>query len=116
MLYDEAAGILFTGDTFYLGALYAHFDCPQFGRSDLEKYRATLERLVAMLPDSVMLYCSHNDFMVPIGKLREAADLMARLGDDLEAGAPNAGHQYLEDGNVLRETPGDGFSIVYAER
>ena len=53
MLYDEENKILFTGDTFYLGALYAHFDCDEFGHGSVEQYCETMKRLAAEIPEDV---------------------------------------------------------------
>ena len=116
MLYDEAGKILFTGDTFYLGALYAHFACDQFGHSDIRQYQQTMERLRHLIPADVKLYCSHNDFITHAGRLGETADLLHAIIEDgnRESGEVNLGHQYLEEGRMLNERFGDGFSVVYA--
>lgn len=116
MLYDQAGKILFTGDTFYLGALYAHFACDQFGRSDIRVYQETMERLRREIPSDVNLYCSHNDFITHAGRLGEAADLLASIlrEGETESAAVNKGHQYLEEGRMLNERFGNGFSVVYA--
>lgn len=116
MLYDEAGKILFTGDTFYLGALYAHFACDQFGHSDLRQYEKTMRKLQKLIPEDVKLYCSHNDFITDAGRLGEAADLMQEILSDQkqEGGEVDLGHQYLEEGRLLAEKQGNGFSVVYA--
>lgn len=116
MLYDEAGKILFTGDTFYLGALYAHFACDQFGHSDIYQYQQTMEMLSKKIPEDVKLYCSHNDFITYAGRLREAAELLKAVisEESRESGEVNLGHQYLEEGRMLNERFGDGFSVVYA--
>ena len=115
MLYDEANKILFTGDTFYLGALYAHFDCPEFGRGNLEDYTATMEKLVREIPQDVRLYCSHNDFIAPWSKLQETADALHKIHEGKTSGEHDVsiGHTYLEGGKAITEYPCDGFSIVY---
>jgi len=116
MLYDEVSQILFTGDTFYLGALYAHFACDQFGHSDIRQYQKTMERLQAMIPSDVKLYCSHNEFIADAARLGEAADLLRDIIDEANkaTGEVNLGHQYLEEGRLLNERMGNGFSVVYA--
>lgn len=115
MLYDEVCKILFTGDTFYMGALYAHFNCDQFGRSDIREYYETMTRLRRMIPESVKLYCSHGDFIAPASKLAETADILSAIinGETKATGCVDKGHQYLEDGINLGELTGDGFSVVY---
>lgn len=118
MLYDEENKILFTGDTFYLGALYAHFDCEQFGRSDIREYYETMHRLSLMIPEDVSLYCSHNDFIAPASKLGETAEVLRAIIDEETVPAAekgvSKGHQYLEEENALFEKAGNGFSVVYA--
>ncbi len=116
MLYDADNKILFTGDTFYLGALYAHFDCRQFGHSDIRQYQKTMADLNERIPKDVKLYCSHNDFITYAGRLGEAADLLYSIihEQSKESGEVNLGHQYLEEGRMLNERFADGFSVVYA--
>ena len=115
MLYDEGNKILFTGDTFYLGALYAHFDCDEFGHGSLQQYYETMVRLTAEIPKDVKLYCSHNDFIAGWQKLQETADALADIinGDTAGEREVSIGHTYLEGGKTISEYPCDGFSIVY---
>ena len=117
MLYDEDNKILFTGDTFYMGALYAHFNCAQFGCSDISMYWQTMDRLSREIPEDVQLYCSHNDFIAPAAQLRETAEVLRTIIEkesvpDGEKGV-GKGHQYLEEESILCEKKGDGFSVVY---
>ena len=59
---------------------------------------------------------SHNDFITYAGRLKEAADLLQAVisEESRESGEVNLGHQYLEEGRMLNERFGDGFSVVYA--
>ena len=114
MVYENKNKILFTGDTFYLGALYAHFDCDEFGKSNIENYYQTMNGLPERCPDVKALYCSHNDFIVDPIKISETAsalkDIMNSCADtETET---NTGHTYLEDGTKLREYGFNGFSII----
>ncbi len=115
MLYDRENKILFTGDTFYLGALYAHFDCEEFGRGNLRQYYETMRRLTEEIPEDVKLYCSHNDFIADWHKLSETADALAHILSGQTEGEREVslGHTYLEGGKPISEYPCDGFSIVY---
>lgn len=113
MLYDEREHILFTGDSFYLGALYAHFHCQQFGHGNLQDYYASMNKMCC-LSDVKALYASHNDFIVDPVKLREAADALKSIieGKALAKDGLDRGHTYLEGGRMLTQYPFDGFSIV----
>ena len=50
------------------------------------------------------------------GRLGETADLLNAIirEENKESGEVNLGHQYLEEGRMLNERFGDGFSVVYA--
>lgn len=117
MLYDEKNKLLFTGDTFYPGALYTHFDCVEFGHGNVEEYIASMDRLVREIPEDVSLYCSHNEFIMPWCKLRETAEALHIIKDSkadaLSNGQVALGHTYLEGGKPIAEYPCDGFSVVY---
>jgi len=114
MLYDDKNKILFTGDTFYLGTLYAHFDCDEFGKSNIEDYYKTINGLPERCPNVKSLYCLHNDFIADTIKISETAsalqDIISGCADSETE--TNAGHTYLEDGTKLREYRFNGFSIV----
>ena len=64
MLFDEKNRILFTGDTFYKGALYAHFEGDFYGNSNIQTYYNTISELVKLIPRLNHLYCSHNEPVV----------------------------------------------------
>ena len=115
-LYDEKNKILFTGDTFYMGALYAQFHCDLFGYSDIKQYCETMTRLSREMPEDVRLYCSHEEFIAPSSKLGEAAELLGEIvkaGTDGSEKIAGGEHQYLDAESVLCEREGDGFSVVY---
>lgn len=118
MLHDAENGILFTGDTFYPGALYAHLAGGRFGYSDLKKYRDSLQQLIETLPQHTRLYCGHNEFYAPFSALKEAADLLVSI---LDAGCPvisdpSLGITWTEGGRQISERKGNGFSVIYACR
>jgi len=117
MLYDENNKILFTGDTFYLGAFYAHFDCDEFGKSNVEDYYRTMNCLLERCSDIKALYCSHNDFSADPIKITETAlafkSILCSCSDTEKE--THAGHTYLEDGTKLKEYGFNGFSIITKE-
>ncbi|NCB41007.1 MAG: MBL fold metallo-hydrolase [Clostridia bacterium] len=114
MLFDRKNGILFTGDTFYMATLYAHFDCPEFGKSDLAQYAASLEKVAALGDDLKALYCSHNEFIVEPDQLSQAAKAFRQIIDgELKSGSlVDVAHVYLEEESKIAEYIFDGFSII----
>ena len=54
-LVDAAAGLLFTGDSFYEGTIWLYVP-----ESDLTAFAASIDRLAAMVPDLKKLYAAHN--------------------------------------------------------
>lgn len=114
MLLDRTNGSLFTGDTFYQAALYAHFDCPEFGRSDLNAYLNSMERIQSRIQEVKALYCSHNELIAAPFKVKEAADAFRSIlnGKVMEGLTVDLRHVYLEDGTAIVEYPFREFSIV----
>ncbi len=116
MLFDKENRILLTGDTFYPGALYAHFDNEEFGKFSMEDYISSMEKVSKLIPDLDYLYSSHRDFTAEPIKLKETADALKRIrdkDDTLDYIVVDEGHTYLEDGNTLKEAKFDGFSIIF---
>lgn len=114
MLLDRANRILFTGDSFYLATLYAHFHCQEFGISNLNDYASSLEKIVALGDAVKLLYCSHNEFIAPPAKLAEAAEALRQIIDrKTEEGGPvSIQHLYLEEEGSIKEYFFNGFSII----
>jgi glyoxylase-like metal-dependent hydrolase (beta-lactamase superfamily II) len=52
---DAAAGLLFTGDSFYEGAIWLYVP-----ETDLSAYAASIDRLAAMVPRLKKLHPAHN--------------------------------------------------------
>ena len=63
-LLDSQDALLFTGDTFYPGMMYADFP-----DSDFDEYRKTIRYLMGLLPRVNHLCPSHNEAYVPKGVL-----------------------------------------------
>lgn len=115
MLYDEKYRILLTGDTFYPGTLYAHFENEEFGQFSINDYIASMEKVSELIPNLDYLCCSHRDFTAPPVKLKDTADALRKIaeGAELPERPVDDGHTYLEDGMELKEAVFDGFSIIY---
>jgi len=73
-LLESRDGLLFTGDTFYPGMLYAHFD-----DSDFDAYRQSLQHLVGLLERVSHLCPAHNEAHVPKEMLARAAGAFERI-------------------------------------
>ena len=97
-LLDRENRLLFTGDTFYPAALYAHLP-----GSDFSLYRRTAQRLAKLRDDVDYVLPAHNEPLV-------ASELLVRLRDAFETIAASEGEFVLTDGN--REYSFDGFSIL----
>ncbi len=76
-LLDSRYGLLFTGDTYYPGMMYAHFE-----DSDFDAYRETARCLVDLLPQVNYLCPAHNEAYVP----KEALAQMQTAFDQIVAG------------------------------
>jgi glyoxylase-like metal-dependent hydrolase (beta-lactamase superfamily II) len=73
-LLDARDGLLLTGDTFYPGMLYAHFEGSDFGA-----YRRSLHHLVGLLEGVSHLCPAHNEACVPKVMLAHAADAFEEI-------------------------------------
>ena len=97
-LLDRENRLLFTGDTFYPAALYAHLP-----GSDFALYRQTAQRLAELRDDVDFVLPAHNEPLV-------ASELLVRMRDAFEAIAASEAEFVLTDGN--REYSFDGFSVL----
>ena len=113
MLLDEDNKMLFTGDTYYPGHLYAHFEGDFYRNSDLHAYAATMES-VSLLADSLAsIHPSHNEPVCDPQVLKKAAMALRKLasgeagegerlyGDLSLASLPDSGENV--DGYVIRD-------------
>ncbi|MGD9147728.1 MAG: MBL fold metallo-hydrolase [Anaerolineae bacterium] len=73
-LLDDQDDILFTGDAYYPGMMYAHFE-----DSDFDVYRQSVDSLVKLLPRVRHLSPAHNEAYVPKGALVRMQEAFARI-------------------------------------
>ena len=114
MLYDKDNNILFTGDTFYLGPLYAHFNCREFGVSNINDYYNSIKKIEENYSKTKALYCSHNKFIADfeeISKVKDALEEIITKRLDYKVLEENK-HSYLEDQDKLLEYNFKNFSII----
>ncbi|MGH9389214.1 MAG: MBL fold metallo-hydrolase, partial [Vicinamibacteria bacterium] len=97
-LLDRENRLLFTGDTFYPAALYAHLP-----GSDIALYRQTASRLAELRDDVDFVLPAHNEPLVTSG-------LLVSMRNAFEAIAASEADFVLTDGN--REYAFDGFTIL----
>ncbi|MEE8389199.1 MAG: MBL fold metallo-hydrolase [Anaerolineae bacterium] len=97
-LLDSRDGLLFTGDTFYPGTLYAHFD-----DSDFNVYRRSIEYLVSLLDQVSHLCPAHNEAYVP-------KEILARVLDGFEQII--AGQAAFELQDQVRVYRFEGFGVA----
>jgi glyoxylase-like metal-dependent hydrolase (beta-lactamase superfamily II) len=72
-LLDKRSGLLFTGDTYYPGCMYGHFE-----DSDFAAYRKSIDHLVGL--SEVRALCpAHNDAWVPPEELLRVRQAFAQV-------------------------------------
>ncbi|MCL1805749.1 MAG: MBL fold metallo-hydrolase [Clostridiales bacterium] len=108
MLLDRQAGVLFTGDTVYPAALYAHFDSAEYGKSSVADYAATMASLQELAPSLTKLCCSHNVPVNPPELLPDVAEGFRRIQSGQSEGITGS------DGLIRHNFR--GFSIIISAR
>jgi len=99
-LLDSRNGILFTGDTYYPGMMYAHFE-----DSDFDDYVQTAAALVDLLPQVSYLCPAHNEAYVP----KEALAQMQAAFDQIVADEAPFEPEPEEDARIYRF---EGFGVM----
>jgi glyoxylase-like metal-dependent hydrolase (beta-lactamase superfamily II) len=97
-LLDERNGLLFTGDTFYLGPIYLYRP-----ETDLDAYVLSVKRLAELTPSLQLLLPAHN---VPVA----APDYLPRVLDAIQQVRRGQSKPVSRDGN--REFIFEGFSFL----
>jgi glyoxylase-like metal-dependent hydrolase (beta-lactamase superfamily II) len=102
VLFDRTNGLLFTGDTFYPGAIYLF--TPE---TDFDAYTRSVAKLASLAPQVKLLLPAHN---VPVAEpfyLPRLADAVQQVRDGKAKGRVTDGHL---------EYSFDGFSLLLANR
>lgn len=93
-LLDEKNGLLFTGDTFYLGPIYLYRP-----ETDLDAYVASVRRLAAMAPHLELLLPAHN---VPVADPAYLPKVVTAIQQvrrgEVKPVAKDGKHEYVFDG------------------
>jgi glyoxylase-like metal-dependent hydrolase (beta-lactamase superfamily II) len=90
-LLDEKNGLLFTGDTFYLGPIYLYRP-----ETDLDAYVVSVQKLAAMAPRLQVLLPSHNTPVADPGYLPKVVTAMQQVRrGDVKPVENDGKHEYL---------------------
>jgi glyoxylase-like metal-dependent hydrolase (beta-lactamase superfamily II) len=91
---DDKNGLLFTGDSFYLGPIYLYRP-----ETDLDAYVASMQKLAAMAPHLQLLLPSHNTPVADPGYLSKVvvAIQQVRRGE-VKPVAKDGKHEYVFEG------------------
>lgn len=79
MLWDQANGLLFTGDSLYKGPICLHFHSPTYGFSNLKEYIQSMKKIEKLAGSLRCLYCSHNEIMAEPSLIKEVVDSLESL-------------------------------------
>jgi glyoxylase-like metal-dependent hydrolase (beta-lactamase superfamily II) len=97
-LLDEKNGLLFTGDTFYLGPIYLYRP-----ETDMDAYVASVKKLAAMVPSLKLLLPAHNTPTADPGYLPKVVAAIQQVrGGKVKPVAKDGKHEYVfEDFSFL---------------
>jgi glyoxylase-like metal-dependent hydrolase (beta-lactamase superfamily II) len=93
-LLDEKNGLLFTGDSFYLGPIYLYRP-----ETDLDAYVASMEKLAALAPRLQLLLPSHNTPVADPSYLPKVVSAMQQVRrGEMQPVAKDGKHEYVFEG------------------
>ena len=93
-LLDEKNGLLFTGDSFYLGPIYLYRP-----ETDFDAYVASMKKLAALVPRLQLLLPSHNTPVADPGYLPKVVTAIQQVRrGEVKAVAKEGKHEYLFEG------------------
>jgi glyoxylase-like metal-dependent hydrolase (beta-lactamase superfamily II) len=101
-LLDRAAGYLWTGDSFYEGAIWLFFP-----ETDLARYATSVERLAALVPEITRVLPAHNAPTASPTRLTELRDAFNAIRNGTLTGTRT-------DAGTIRYPAGE-FSLLLAE-
>ncbi|MBR3786325.1 MAG: DUF1893 domain-containing protein [Firmicutes bacterium] len=114
MLHDLDYKVLFVGDSYYNGPLFVQMDDPQFGRSSLEGYWISMEKVLKRCDDIDYVYSSHNEIMVNKEKLTELRNALYEIRRGTAIGKEVSGttYNYYGDPQPLLKYQFDDFYVI----
>jgi len=81
MLLDIKNKMLFTGDTYYPGPLYAHYEGDFYRNSDLKTYADVMEAVSLLADGLISIHPGHNRPTGDPQELKRAAEALRKLAD-----------------------------------
>jgi glyoxylase-like metal-dependent hydrolase (beta-lactamase superfamily II) len=87
-LLDESHGLLFTGDTFYVGPIWLFRP-----ETDLDAYLTSVKKLAALVPKLQLLLPAHNTPVAEPDYLPRVAEAMEQIRSGKVKGTPKKGKQ-----------------------
>ena len=93
-LFDEKNGLLFMGDSFYLGPIYLYRP-----ETDLDAYVASMQKLAALMPRLQLLLPAHNTPVADPGYLPKVVTAIQQVRrGEVKAIAKDGNHEYVFEG------------------
>jgi glyoxylase-like metal-dependent hydrolase (beta-lactamase superfamily II) len=81
MLFDMDNKALFTGDSYYPGHLYTHYEGTFYGESNIDTYAKTMEKIALMAKDLISIHPGHNQPLCDPLILEKVAIALRALND-----------------------------------
>ena len=118
MLYDQSQSVLLSGDCYYNGAIFVQMDDPHFGKSSLEGYYLSMEKVLSRYDQIKYVYCSHNQIMVNKEELLAFRDALVEIRRGIAEGVEVSGetYNYYGDSQPLMKFPYKHFSVIVDAR
>ncbi len=114
MLWDQANGLLFTGDSLYKGPICLHFHSPTYGFSNLKEYIHSMKRIEKLTDSLRCLYCSHNELIAEPSLIKEVIDSLESLVKETHHFpiSHRGLHAYDDEDDKMARYDFDHFSVV----
>jgi len=114
MLYDQSQSVLLCGDSYYNGAIFVQMDDLYFGKSSLEGYYLSMEKVLKRYDEIKYVYSSHNQIMVNKEELLEFRDALVEIRRGIAEGVEVSGetYNYYGDPQPLMKFPYEHFSVI----
>jgi len=106
MLLDEGAAALFTGDSYYPGYLYCHYEGDFYGPSNLADYARSMKKIAELAYSLKTIHPGHNSPSAESPQLKKAAQAL----DELLNGRPIP-ERHLKGDLTIASLPNSGEKI-----